>query len=66
LSRELKDLETFKIILMDRKSKKNTKIYMDLYFELKTFNNSENKFKSLRKIVTRFGSSKLKSELNRR
>ncbi len=51
---------------MDRKSKKNTKIYMDLYFELKTFNNSENKFKSLRKIVTRFGSSKLKSELNRR
>lgn len=61
-----KNLETFKIILMDRKSKKNSPIFLELFNELKTFNNSKNKFEKLKTIINKFGSSKLKTEFRKR
>lgn len=61
-----KNLQTFEIILMDRKSKKNASIFLELFNELKTFEKSKNKFEKLKNIINKFGSSKLKSEFRKR
>jgi len=61
-----KNLKTFEIVLIDRKSKRNAEIFLELYNELKTFNNSKNKFEKLKTIINKFGSSKLKTEFRKR
>ncbi|WP_024791877.1 AlwI family type II restriction endonuclease [Lebetimonas sp. JS138] len=61
-----KNLKTFEIVLMDRKSKKNSQIFLELFNELKTFNNSKDKFTKLKEIVNKFDSSKLKPEFRKR
>jgi len=61
-----KNLDTFQTILMDRKSKKSTNIYLALYQELKYFEPTQEKFNKLKEIVNKFGSSKLKPEFRKR
>jgi len=60
-----KNIETFEIVLMDRKSKKNASVFFELYWELKNFNHSKDKFEKLKEITKKFGSSKLKSEFRK-
>jgi len=61
-----KNLDTFQTILMDRKTKKSTNIYLSLYQELKYFKPTREKFNKLKEIVNKFGSSKLKPEFRKR
>jgi len=61
-----KNLDTFQTILMDRKSKKSTNIYLALYQELRYFKPTREKFNKLKEIVNEFGSSKLKPEFRKR